>query len=631
MRSYAAKHYAGTEPLNFSGLIYKRIDVNEALKEIGHCDVVGFSAYVWNIKLSLKIAKELRNANPSCLIIFGGPQVPDKAEEFLRENTFIDIVVHGEGEQAFTEILTRYTTRDFSDISSASYMQKDGIFVRSPRYARIKSLDDIPSPYLTDTFKQIVESNTDEKWIAMWETNRGCPFSCTFCDWGSAVASKLNQFGLDRLYEEVKWFSDNKIEFVNCCDANFGILPRDLEIAQHVVEVKEKTGYPNAMSVQNTKNSTERAYLVQKILADAGLNTGVTISMQSMDEQTLRNVKRANISTKSFQELQRRFTKDTIATYTDMIPALPGETYNTFADGIDSVIENGQHNRIQFHNLSLLPNSEMSDTEYRKKFGITTVTSKIINMHGSLAELEDESTQELQDLVIATDSMPRPDWVKTRSYCWMVALLHFNKLFQIPLVLSHYLGKIKYRKIFEAFMNKEILEEFPILSEIRTFFAEKAQDIQNGGSEYCESKEWLNIFWYADEYVFIKLAVENKIEQFYDESHRLLKKVLADNATELPDGMLEDAILLNKTLLKLPFDYKNETVRTHYNISELYESMVANESIPVDASIHDYLIQKDDDVCTTWEQWFREVVWFGNKRGAYLHANTSFKQMEGHY
>jgi len=66
----------------------------------------------------------------------------------------------------------------------------------------------------------------------------------------------------------------------------------------------------------------------------------------------LQYVKRDNISLDAYQDLQHRFTKDKIETYTDMILGMPGETYDSFFNGISSVIENGQHNRIQFGNLT---------------------------------------------------------------------------------------------------------------------------------------------------------------------------------------------------------------------------------------------------------------------------------------
>ena len=149
--------------------------------------------------------------------------------------------------------------------------------------------------------------------------------------------------------------------------------------------------------MQNTKNATERAYLTQKIIADAGLNKGVALSMQSLDLTTLNNIKRSNISLESYWELARRFTKT--QTYTDLILPLPGETYESFCKGVDSLIRAGQHNRIQFNNLSILPNAEMGDPDYLKKFGMKVIKSQIINIHGSLVELDDD-VPEYQELVV---------------------------------------------------------------------------------------------------------------------------------------------------------------------------------------------------------------------------------------
>ena len=94
-------------------------------------------------------------------------------------------------------------------------------------------------------------------------------------------------------------------------------------------------------------------------------------------------------------------------------------------------MENGQHNRIQFNNLSILPNAEMGDPAYQAKYGMVTIESKIINIHGERVELDDD-VPEVQDLVIATAATPLADWRRTRVFCWMAALLHFDKLFQIP-------------------------------------------------------------------------------------------------------------------------------------------------------------------------------------------------------
>lgn len=630
LQAYVQKHSRHPQRYTFSLPIYSRIPVQAAVERLLGADVIGFSAYVWNIRISLEIARRIKAQRPQTLIIFGGPQVPDRAEQFLRENAFIDLACHGEGEPVLLDILENYPSRTWENVSSVSYLDADGRFVARPRAERLRDITLIPSPYLEGVFESLMTASPQEKWLILWETNRGCPFQCTFCDWGSAVAAKVSQFDMGRLVAEVEWFAAKKIEFIFCCDANYGMLTRDYDITRHVADAKARSGYPQALSVQNTKNATERAYAVQKLLSDAGLNKGVAISLQSVDSNTLSAIKRQNISTESFQELQRRFTRDRVETYSDLILGLPGETYDSFADGISQVIANGQHNRIQFNNLSILPNAEMGDPGYQKKYGLVMVQTKIINIHGSLAEAREE-IPEMQDLVIATASMPREDWVRTRTFCWMTALLHFDKVLQIPLILLHELCAVSYRELIEAFLDRQA-DRYPVLAEIGRFLRDKARDIQNGGAEYCHSAEWLDIYWPADEYVLIKLAVENRLKAFYDEAEALFGEFLSARVLDLPPSALHQAIELNRSLIKLPFQTACLELETSYNIWEFYRESLVGTRIPLAKRRTVNRIDRTKVVYHSWKDWCREVIWYGNKKGAYLYGNESVeRELAGHY
>ncbi len=630
LQAYAQKHLKNPNAYEFKLPIYYRIAVKEAVQKLLGLPVIFFSTYVWNIRISLEIAQQVKLENPDTLIVFGGPQVPNDIENFLRKNSFIDIAAHGEGEQTTLEILEKGIFGNRREIESISYIDDNGSLVQNPMRERIKDLLAIPSPYLDGIFDPLIKAYPNENWIVMWETNRGCPFSCTFCDWGSAVASKVFTFDINRIYKEINWFSEHHIEFIFCADANFGILPRDLDIAEYAAQIKQKHGFPKALSVQNTKNATERAYQVQKTLAEAGLNKGVTISFQSVDPETLKSIKRANISTKSFQELQRRFTRDHIETYSDMILGLPGETYDSFANGVSSTIENGQHNRIQFNNLSILPNAEMGNPEYQKKYGMEIIESKVVNIHGSLAE-EKEEIFENQQLVIATNSTPKKDWVRTRAFCWMSALLHFDKILQIPLIIIHETCSVSYRELIEIF-SEGSLSGYPVLSEVRNFFLGKAKDIQEGGAEYCRSEKWLNIWWPADEYMFIQLVVENKLDTFYDEIEKTFTHFLKEKFLDLPPALLHEAILLNKSLVKRPFQTENLTINVSYNLFEFYQSVLQGSKIPLAEKKSSYLIDRTSATWAHWEDWFREVVWYGNKKGAYLYTNNFAEpEIAGHF
>lgn len=629
LQGYVQRHAAKPGRYEFLLPLYKRTAVKDAVRQLLPADVVGFSAYVWNFRLSLEIARRLKAERPETLILFGGPHVPDRAEAFLREYPFVDVACHGEGERVFLDLLERFPQRDWSGIGSISYL-RNGQFISHPRQPRTPDLAAIPSPYLEGVFAPLMEENSEERWLALWETNRGCPFSCTFCDWGSATAAKVFQFDMQRLLEEVDWFAGQRIEFVFCCDANFGMLPRDLDLVRHVSAVKARTGYPQALSVQNTKNATERAYQVQKQLADAGLNKGVSISLQTVDGGALAAIKRQNISSASFEELQRRFTRDGIETYSDLIIGLPEETYDSFADGVARVIENGQHNRIQFNNLSILPNAEMGDPAYQRRYGMETVPSRIINIHGSLVTTEDD-VQEYQELVIATATMPRPDWRRARAFCWMTALLHFDKILQIPLVLIHELAGVPYRKLLEAFSEGNV-DDFPTLTLVRRFLHDTARDIQEGGEEYCRSERWLNIHWPADELLFIRLCTEGRLAEFYREAEVLLERFLATCNTPLPAGVLAEAVRLNQALIKLPFQETDLELEIERNLWEFYRGVLEGRPVALQATPRLYHIDRTSRRFASWEEWCRQVVWYGNKKGAYLYTNQAVEpQYEGHF
>lgn len=630
IQSYAQRYLKRPEGYQFLLPLYTRIPVQKAVDHLLDADIVFFSTYVWNFRISLEAARLLKARHPDTVIVFGGPHVPDRVEAYHRQHPFIDLACHGEGEAVATDILEHYPTRDWERVSSVSYLQPDGTLVQRPKAMRIKDLVTVSSPYLDGTFDPLIQAHPEEHWVALWETNRGCPFSCTFCDWGSATQAKVFQFDLERLYQEVDWFANHQIEYVFCCDANFGMLPRDLDIASYVADTKRKSGYPHALSVQNTKNATERAYMVQKILSDNGLNKGVTISLQSVDPTTLESIKRSNISTETYQELQRRFTRDRVETYSDVILGLPGETYESFANGVSTIMENGQHNRIQFNNLSILPNAEMGDPAYQQRYGMIMVETKIINVHGTLTEEVDEIF-ESQVLVVGTNTMSREDWVRVRAFSWMAALVHFDKTLQLPLILVHELCGVSYRELIELFSECPD-DEFPVVREIRRIFLDKATDIQNGGPEYSMSEEWLRIWWPTDESVLIKLYVEDKLTAFYREAQRLIERFLAERFLSLPEGLLTEAIDFNRSLLKVPFQTTDLERELSYNLWEFYQSVLIGAKIPLERKSCRYHIDRTTRSWSSLADWCREVIWYGNKKGAYLYTNNQVEpQLAGHF
>ena len=125
-------------------------------------------------------------------------------------------------------------------IKLRSWLDKFGIYHSNSEFRRIRELECIPSPYLSGSFDRLIEAYPENEWLILWETNRGCPFQCTFCDWGSATKTKVRKWDMDKLFEEIEWFADNKIPYIDCCDANFGIFTdRDLSLAKKLSSEKK--------------------------------------------------------------------------------------------------------------------------------------------------------------------------------------------------------------------------------------------------------------------------------------------------------------------------------------------------------------------------------------------------------
>jgi|SRR3989338_3415382 len=654
LHSYAQTHAQNFDEFEFLKPIYKRIPIEQAAEQLTDADIVAFSTYVWNYQMSKAIAKRVKQQNPATVILFGGPHVPEPAiekgvynqslkeippdkydykrgnglENFLRENDFIDFAVTGEGEKVFSAFLESYPSRKFEGINSFHYL-KDGQLISTIPAIRIKDLNEIPSPYLSGYFNSLIEENKKEGWIGLFETNRGCPFKCSFCDWGGVDKNKMADYNLEeRIFKEIDWFSENNIRFVFCTDANFGMYSsekvgfRDLRIAEKFAENKKKYGFPNRFSVQNTKNSTDASYQIQRVLVDSGLDQGVLLAFQSLNQATLEAVDRANIKLETYHELQKRFTQEGVTTFSDIILGLPLETYETFTRGISTLIENGQHNRIQINNLSLLPNAPMVKNGHIKKYNLEVVEADMINVHGSLGEWVD-NIYEKQQLVTGTSTMPREEWVKARNFAHMTEFLHFDKVLQIPNIILNTIYGINYKEIIDSFIENPLKTQ--IIKEVNSLFSNHAKEIQKGGPEYIHSKQWLNIWWPADEYALITLATEGKLDNFYKEAESTLEHILKSNGYKNFEPVLSEALSVNRSLMKMPFQKEDIKINTKHNILDVYRAGLLSEKKEIEEGNYSYTINRSKQKWDSWEDWCREVIWWENKKGDYIY---SYKQYE---
>ena len=119
---------------------------------------------------------------------------------------------------------------------------------------------------------------------------------------------------------------------------------------------------------------------------------------------------------------------------------------------------------------------------------------------------------------------------------------------------------------------------------------------------------------------------------FYAECEDLLSSFLDSKSIKLPDNLLHETVELNRNLIKLPFQKVNLEFDTSFNIWEFYRGVLTGE--PVDLASRSCVNRIDRTKVTynTWEDWYREVIWYGNKKGAYLYGNEAVdREIAGHY
>lgn len=615
LQGYAQSRLAEPGAVQFGTPIYRRMPPEDAVQLLAGSHIIFFSVYLWNHALSKEIAKLYRDRYPDAVIVFGGPQVPENRERlarFMEDHPCVDLACYTEGEEPFLKILEHYELRSWQHVPGVAFRSGCSIEFTDPP-ARLEGLDQIPSPYLSGAFDALMadKSHGVGNWSALMETNRGCPFTCAFCYWGEGDRRRLRNYSLERVFAEIEWFGRHQIEFVFCCDANFGILPRDMEIVERVAESKDHCGFPRAFSVQSTKNSTAKIFNLQKRLNDAGLQKGVNLALQSLHRPTLDAIERSNISTETYAELLAMFNCAGIPAFSDLILGLPEESYDSYTHGVEHVIHQGQHNRIQFINLTVLENTAMAEPSYIDRFHLHLVDSRMVSHHTSLTELS--GIPEHQRLVVGTSAMPPADWCRARVFSWFMALFYFDRLLQVPLILLDRVSGTGLREIVEHCISHGAA--LPVMGKLLAFMRERAYDIQSGMPEYVPSTEWLEMWWPLDEYLLIRLMREGALESFYAEAAQLLEPF----AARLPEQLLSDSLRFNHAAIKQPFMTADEELELSYPVPELYAAFQRGMDLPMVAGKYHYRIDRSSQRWNDWESWMREMVWYGGKKGDYLY------------
>ncbi len=460
-------------------------------------DILGLSNYCWCQNVSQEMFKIFTEKNPKGLRVWGGPNFPldvPTQKEFFEKFKYFDIYVPTDGEVGFSNIVKHVLDTNLEmikyevtqkPIEGCIVRNSEGRLLYSLADTRIKNLDEIPSPYMTG----LLDKFFDDKLIPMLQTNRGCPFTCSFCTDGREAVNIVNKFSKERIKNEIEYISTHvkkNVHSMFISDLNFGMIPGDLDTCQEIKKVQDKYNYPHKLLTTTGKNNKEK--IIESIKSLAG-SLSLSMSVQSMDEQVLKNIRRENISKDVMLELAPTIKENNMNTTAEVILGLPGETYDSHLETIRKLIS-AKLDDVITYTCFLLPGSEMATPMEKNKWKFKT---KFRMLPMDFAKLSSgKNICEIEEVIVGSKDLNFDDYVQLRLIgftLWMTnkgvlysALIKFLRQREID--VSDLFFKMVERKddapqiiqdVYEKFKRATVDELFDSPEEILKKIQEKKE------------------------------------------------------------------------------------------------------------------------------------------------------------
>ena len=523
--------------------LFKYIDELEQAILDNPPDILALSNYVWNHRIDSEMFRIASKQNPNALKVWGGPNFPldlPSQKKFLDKHPEVDIYVPLEGEIGFSKIVERVLNKAESKeeirekalekpIDGCISRGSDGKFQFTFTEERLRNLDEIPSPYLNG----LMDKFFDGKLSPMLSTNRGCPFTCSFCVDGNDLLNQVNKFSLERVNSELEYIGNHitkNMHHLKITDLNFGMIPRDIEVCNKIRELQNKHDYPKFIDCTTGKNSKEK--VIQAIKNTDGA-IEFLISVQSMDQQVLENIRRSNISVEQMMELAPALKEANLSTSSEVILGLPGETYQSHINTIRDLVR-AQLDNIFVYTCMLIDGSELATPEQRKKWGLET---KYRILPRDFTKLSNgRKVLEIEEVAISTNTLTFDEYIELRSLVFSVFVTNkgivYNSILKLMRENDLDVFELFYRtikelpnapkrvqEIFDKFNHATIDELWNSPEEIENFY----QDNENY-NKLLRGEAGINVLHY-----FFALATAEYMEPWTEYIIEIFYKLIKES------------------------------------------------------------------------------------------------------
>jgi len=561
-------------------------------------DMIGLSSYAWNENLTAASFCYFRKICPDTIFVAGGanisvygweqtyqPNDKDKmATQFSRTmdvQTFkimpdVDFLVHGHGEYPVVNIVEKILgAKTNTDIKGQSidgctgFYQNEFVFGNPPPFPT--DLDEFPSPYVTGLLDEMISKY---RLPAQLETNRGCPYECSFCATGGAY-NKIAKHSIDYVKEEIYWAKDNlENRVLRLSDSNFGIMEKDLEVAEFLKSLQDESGYPSAIRVYySTIRANKRTMKISQMFDKY---QPFTIGLQSETPIVLQNVvRRNNPPIEDLEKMVDFAHANGMSVGTDLIAGMPGETYESFKETTAKVIRAG-YDSIYVNSLYLLKGSDLYTAQARERFKLKTMFAMMAN---SVTKVGDDYIIEGEEYPVETSTATHDDFWKMFKFRVFMFMIFGGGYFKEFIMHLDTYG-ISFLDVYEEIVsepetypnyNRVLNESETNASEKKLFPSMKALSDKVESVVRTESSETegsvLEGLGFNFKIIFLvgeMLKSENKgkfIKEFTSASYLLAKK--AEVYSEEFKVTTEEIADLTADIMISPIELKAETTLKH--------------------------------------------------------------------
>ena len=443
-------------------------------------DLLGLSNYCWSYNASQEIFKMFKKINPNGVTVWGGPNFPldmPSQEKFMNKHSEVDVYVPTDGEVGFSNVvkllLNSNSRQNICDellstqIEGCISRDTNGKLHHIFSDTRIKNLDEIPSPYLMG----FMDKFFDGLLTPMLQTNRGCPFHCSFCTDGKSEVDSINNFSLERVNSDLTYIAEHvpkTTHSLHISDLNFGMYPRDIKICETIAQIQQKIEYPQFIKCTTGKNQKNKIIEAIKKLNNT---LRITMSVQSLDPEVLKNVRRSNISTDNMLDLYPAIKDANLETTSEVILGLPGDSYDGHLKTLRNLIR-AKMDEVLVHTCIMFNGSELGTPKERKKWNLKTKYRVIPKDFAILSN--GRKAVETEEIVIATDKMTFEEYVELRILAFVIFVTNVPVVYDAlrKFLLENNLD------IFDLFyaILKNLQNANPILQEIVTNFKNATLD-----------------------------------------------------------------------------------------------------------------------------------------------------------